>query len=69
MDTPLLAFTLFQDGCVTLDIAASFTLTWRIPHPIPSIDELDIELWQKFCAIASSDIPSPAQISRVANSG
>jgi hypothetical protein len=50
------AFTLFRDGCVTLDIAASSTLTWRIPPQIPSIGELDIELSQKLSAIALSDV-------------
>src|SRR5258707_6488965 len=56
MVTPRRAFTLFRDGCVTLDIAASSTLTWRIPHQIPSTDELDIELSQKLSAIALSDV-------------
>jgi hypothetical protein len=41
---------------VTLNIAASSTLTWRIPHQIPSTDELDIELSQKLSAIALSDV-------------
>jgi hypothetical protein len=50
------AFMLFRDGCVTLDIAAFFTLTWRIPHQIPSTGELDIELSQKLSAIALSDV-------------
>src|ERR1039457_1347835 len=50
------AFTLFRDGCVTLDIAASSTLTWRIPHQIPFTGELDIELSQKLSAIALSDM-------------
>jgi hypothetical protein len=50
------AFTLFRDGCVTPDIAASSTPTWRIPHQIRSIGELDIELSQKLSAIALSDV-------------
>jgi hypothetical protein len=50
------AFTLFPDGCVTLEIAASSTLTWRIPRRIPSTVELDIELSQKLSAIALSDV-------------
>jgi len=41
---------------MTLDIAASSTLTWRIPHQIPSTGELDIELSQKLSAIALSDV-------------
>jgi hypothetical protein len=50
------AFTLFRDGCVTLDIAASSTPTWRILHQIPSTGELDIELSQKLSAIALTDV-------------
>jgi hypothetical protein len=50
------AFTLFPDGCVTLDIAVSSTLTWRTPRQIPSTVELDIELSQKLSAIALSDV-------------
>jgi hypothetical protein len=50
------AFTLFRHGYVTPDIAASSTLTWRIPHQIPSTGELDIELSQKLSAIALSDV-------------
>src|SRR5580698_451102 len=49
-------FTLFRSGCVTPDIAASSTPTWRIPHQIPSTGELDIELSQKLSAIALSDV-------------
>src|ERR1700728_479908 len=49
------ALTLFRDACVTLDIAASSTLTWRIPHQILSTGELGIELSQKLSAIALSD--------------
>jgi hypothetical protein len=45
---------------VTPDIAASSTPTWRIPHQIRSIGELDIELSQKLSAIALSDV----QVSR-----
>jgi hypothetical protein len=56
MVTQRRAFTLFRDGCVTLDIAASSTLTWRIPHQIPSTGELDIEPSQKLSAIALSDV-------------
>jgi hypothetical protein len=41
---------------VTLDIAASSTLTWRIPRQIPSTGELGIELSQKLSAIALSDV-------------
>jgi hypothetical protein len=41
---------------VTPDIAASSTPTWRIPHQIRSIGELDIELSQKLSAIALSDV-------------
>ena len=40
---------------MTLDIAASSTLTWRIPRQIPSTGELGIELSQKLSAIALSD--------------
>ena len=50
------AFTRFRDGCVRLDIAAFSTLTWQIPHQIPSTGELDIELSQKLSAIALSDV-------------
>jgi hypothetical protein len=50
------AFTLSRDGCVTLDIAASSTPTWQIPHRIPSTGELDIELSQTRSAIALSDV-------------
>src|ERR1700683_1364638 len=50
------AFTRFRDGCVRLDIAAFSTLTWQIPHQIPSTGELDIELSQKLFAIALSDV-------------
>jgi hypothetical protein len=48
--------TLFRNDCVTLDIAASSTLTWRIPHQIPSTGELDIEPSQKRSAIALGDV-------------
>jgi hypothetical protein len=50
------ALTLFRDGCVTLDIAASSIRTWRIPHQIPFTGELDIELSQKLSAIALSNV-------------
>jgi hypothetical protein len=61
------AFTLFPDGCVTLDIAASSTLTWRIPRQILSTVELDIELSQKLSAIALSDVQAEraSQLSRL----
>src|SRR4029077_297001 len=62
------AFTLFRDGCVRLDIAASTTLTWRIPHRIPSTGELDIELSQKLSAIALSDVQAE-RVSRPATGG
>jgi hypothetical protein len=57
------AFTLFRDGSATLDIAASSTLTWRIPHQIPFTAELDIELSQKLSAIALSDAPAERSVS------
>jgi hypothetical protein len=50
------AFTRFRHGCVRLDIAAFSTLTWQIPHQIPSTGELDIELSQKLSAIALRDV-------------
>jgi len=59
------AFTLFRDGCVTLDIAASSTLIWRIPHQIPSTEELDIELSLKLFAIALSDVQAGLQEARI----
>ena len=62
------AFTLFPDGCVTLDIAASSTLTWRTPRQIPSTVELDIELSQKLSAIALSDVQAE-RVSRPATGG
>jgi hypothetical protein len=55
-------FTSFRDGRVRLGIAAFSTLSWQIPHQIPSTGELDIELSQKLSAIALSD----AQAERVA---
>jgi hypothetical protein len=56
MATRRRAFTLFRDGCVMLDIAASSTLTWRTPHQIPSTGGLDIGLSQKLSAIALSNV-------------
>jgi hypothetical protein len=57
------AFTLFRNGCLTLDIAASSTPTSRIPHQIPSTGELDIEPSEKLSAIALRDL----QAERVAD--